>query len=104
MKTAPSTKQSNPSVKQAVIAFQRPQARQLEHGQYHTYKLRTTPAPPQQMLHCLSTSSLYLSLMMELQKSGSSSSADYRWCSRDKTLRRDPQAAQLLRPFSRAIR
>eukprot|EP00957_Ditylum_brightwellii_P079477 6044064-Ditylum_brightwellii.AAC.1 len=24
--------------------FQRPQARQLERGQYHTYKLHTTPA------------------------------------------------------------
>eukprot|EP00957_Ditylum_brightwellii_P075167 5711961-Ditylum_brightwellii.AAC.1 len=41
---APSTKQSSPDVKQAVIAFQRPPPRQLEHGQYHTYKLCTTPA------------------------------------------------------------
>eukprot|EP00957_Ditylum_brightwellii_P023577 1779586-Ditylum_brightwellii.AAC.1 len=44
MKTAPSSKQSNPNVKQGVIAFQQPPTRQLEHGQYHTYKLRTTPA------------------------------------------------------------
>eukprot|EP00957_Ditylum_brightwellii_P100432 7655313-Ditylum_brightwellii.AAC.1 len=39
----PTSMQSNPNVKKAVIAFQRPQTRQLECGQYHTYKLRTTP-------------------------------------------------------------
>eukprot|EP00957_Ditylum_brightwellii_P199089 15176161-Ditylum_brightwellii.AAC.1 len=44
MKTVPSTKQSNPNMKQAVIAFQQPPPSQLECGQYHTYKLRTTPA------------------------------------------------------------
>eukprot|EP00957_Ditylum_brightwellii_P077016 5853198-Ditylum_brightwellii.AAC.1 len=44
MKMVPSSKQSNPNVKQAVIAFQRPSPRQLELRQYHTYKLRTTPA------------------------------------------------------------
>eukprot|EP00957_Ditylum_brightwellii_P110918 8459833-Ditylum_brightwellii.AAC.1 len=44
MKTAPPSKQSNPGVKQVVIAFQQPQARQLEQGQYHMYKLHTTPA------------------------------------------------------------
>eukprot|EP00957_Ditylum_brightwellii_P176395 13432427-Ditylum_brightwellii.AAC.1 len=44
MKTAPPSKQSNPDVKQAVIAFQQPQPRQLKRGQYHTYKLHTTPA------------------------------------------------------------
>eukprot|EP00957_Ditylum_brightwellii_P196546 14975297-Ditylum_brightwellii.AAC.1 len=44
MKTAPSTKQSNPSVKQAVIALHQPPPRQLECRQCHTYKLRTTPA------------------------------------------------------------
>eukprot|EP00957_Ditylum_brightwellii_P054779 4151305-Ditylum_brightwellii.AAC.1 len=43
MKTAPSTKQSNPNVKQVVIAFQQPPPRQLKCRQYHTYKLRTTP-------------------------------------------------------------
>eukprot|EP00957_Ditylum_brightwellii_P125086 9534889-Ditylum_brightwellii.AAC.1 len=35
--------QSNPDVKQAVIAFQQPQARQLNRGQYYLYKLHTTP-------------------------------------------------------------
>eukprot|EP00957_Ditylum_brightwellii_P007397 560211-Ditylum_brightwellii.AAC.1 len=39
---------------------------------------------------------------MELQKSGSSSDTGYRQCSRDKTPRRDPQAMQLPRPFSKA--
>eukprot|EP00957_Ditylum_brightwellii_P197836 15071121-Ditylum_brightwellii.AAC.1 len=37
-----SKQQSNPNVKRAVIAFQRPPLRQLKHGQYHTYKLCTT--------------------------------------------------------------
>eukprot|EP00957_Ditylum_brightwellii_P137621 10491858-Ditylum_brightwellii.AAC.1 len=37
-----STKQSNPNMKQAVIAIQRPPPRQLGHRQYHTYKLCTT--------------------------------------------------------------
>jgi hypothetical protein len=44
MKTVPPSKQSNPNVKQAVIAFQQPQPRQLKCRQYHTYKLRITPA------------------------------------------------------------
>eukprot|EP00957_Ditylum_brightwellii_P070550 5360212-Ditylum_brightwellii.AAC.1 len=45
MKTAPSTKRtSNPDVKRAVIALTRPTMRTLERGQFHTYKLRTTPA------------------------------------------------------------
>eukprot|EP00957_Ditylum_brightwellii_P028991 2190513-Ditylum_brightwellii.AAC.1 len=39
----PSTKQSNPDVKQAATAFQRPPPRQLKDGQYHTYKVHTTP-------------------------------------------------------------
>eukprot|EP00957_Ditylum_brightwellii_P131427 10023802-Ditylum_brightwellii.AAC.1 len=43
MKTVPSTKQSIPIVKQAVIALQQPPPRQLKHGQYHTYKLHTIP-------------------------------------------------------------
>eukprot|EP00957_Ditylum_brightwellii_P102491 7811761-Ditylum_brightwellii.AAC.1 len=44
MRTVPtSTKQSNPDVKQAIIPFPRPAPRQLEQGQFHTYKLRTTP-------------------------------------------------------------
>eukprot|EP00957_Ditylum_brightwellii_P148914 11337840-Ditylum_brightwellii.AAC.1 len=45
MRTAPSTKQqSNPKLKQAVIVFTRPTPRQLEHGQFHMYRLCTTPA------------------------------------------------------------
>eukprot|EP00957_Ditylum_brightwellii_P123852 9441331-Ditylum_brightwellii.AAC.1 len=44
MKTAPTYKQSNPNVKRAVVVFQRPSPRRLKHGQYHTHKLRTTPA------------------------------------------------------------
>eukprot|EP00957_Ditylum_brightwellii_P088105 6711434-Ditylum_brightwellii.AAC.1 len=44
MRTVPTSKQqSNPNVKQAVIAFTRPTSRQLKHGQFHTYKLCTTP-------------------------------------------------------------
>eukprot|EP00957_Ditylum_brightwellii_P134460 10251120-Ditylum_brightwellii.AAC.1 len=38
-----STKQSNPNVKRTIILFPRPAFRQLERGQFHTYKLRTTP-------------------------------------------------------------
>eukprot|EP00957_Ditylum_brightwellii_P092706 7059242-Ditylum_brightwellii.AAC.1 len=45
MRTVPTTKQqSNPNVKQAVIAFTKPTPRQLKCGQFHTYKLRTTPS------------------------------------------------------------
>eukprot|EP00957_Ditylum_brightwellii_P113456 8650039-Ditylum_brightwellii.AAC.1 len=45
MRTVPtSTKQSNPDVKRAVIPFPRPAPKQLELGQFHAYKLRTTPA------------------------------------------------------------
>eukprot|EP00957_Ditylum_brightwellii_P142486 10855575-Ditylum_brightwellii.AAC.1 len=44
MKLVSTSTQSNPDVKRAVIAFQQPQARQLECGQYHTCKLSTTPA------------------------------------------------------------
>eukprot|EP00957_Ditylum_brightwellii_P132136 10073870-Ditylum_brightwellii.AAC.1 len=45
MRTAPTTKwNSNPDVKRAVIAFTRPTPRNLKLGQFHTYKLRTTPA------------------------------------------------------------
>eukprot|EP00957_Ditylum_brightwellii_P181408 13818543-Ditylum_brightwellii.AAC.1 len=44
MKTAPTApKSSNPDVKQAIIPFLRPDPRNLEKGQYHTYKLCTTP-------------------------------------------------------------
>eukprot|EP00957_Ditylum_brightwellii_P047707 3624428-Ditylum_brightwellii.AAC.1 len=45
MRMAPTTKRhSNPNVKRAVIAFTRPTPRNLEHGQFHMNKLRTTPA------------------------------------------------------------
>eukprot|EP00957_Ditylum_brightwellii_P174307 13270838-Ditylum_brightwellii.AAC.1 len=45
MKSASTSKQqSNPDVKRAVIAFQRPSPRQLQCSQFHTYKLRTTPS------------------------------------------------------------
>eukprot|EP00957_Ditylum_brightwellii_P038947 2943141-Ditylum_brightwellii.AAC.1 len=45
MRTAPtSTQQRNQDLKQAVIAFPRPTRRQLKRGQFHTYKLCTTPA------------------------------------------------------------
>eukprot|EP00957_Ditylum_brightwellii_P153635 11692006-Ditylum_brightwellii.AAC.1 len=47
MKTAPiASKSSNPDVKRAIIPFPRPDPRNLKKGQYHTYKLRTTPADP----------------------------------------------------------
>eukprot|EP00957_Ditylum_brightwellii_P033616 2548930-Ditylum_brightwellii.AAC.1 len=42
---APSMKRvANPDVKRAVIALTRPITRTLESSQYHTYRLRTTPA------------------------------------------------------------
>eukprot|EP00957_Ditylum_brightwellii_P021757 1641346-Ditylum_brightwellii.AAC.1 len=45
MRMAPTTKQqSNPNVKRVVIAFKRPTLRKLKCGQFHMYKLRTTPA------------------------------------------------------------
>eukprot|EP00957_Ditylum_brightwellii_P149226 11364028-Ditylum_brightwellii.AAC.1 len=37
-------KQSNSDVKWAIILFPRPTSRQLERGQFHTYKLCTIPA------------------------------------------------------------
>ena len=55
MRTAPtSTQQSNLDVKWAVIVFPRPAPRQLERGQFHTYKLRTTPADATSPLYKLS--------------------------------------------------
>eukprot|EP00957_Ditylum_brightwellii_P111825 8529388-Ditylum_brightwellii.AAC.1 len=45
MKTVPTKpRRSNPDVKQAVILFLRPAPKQLKGGQFHTYKLCTTPA------------------------------------------------------------
>eukprot|EP00957_Ditylum_brightwellii_P083897 6376107-Ditylum_brightwellii.AAC.1 len=44
MKTVPTaSKHSNPDVKRAIIPFPRLEPRNLERGQFHTYKLRTTP-------------------------------------------------------------
>eukprot|EP00957_Ditylum_brightwellii_P179543 13677479-Ditylum_brightwellii.AAC.1 len=37
-------KRSNPDVKQGIILFTRPEPRSLEKGQFHIYKLCTTPA------------------------------------------------------------
>eukprot|EP00957_Ditylum_brightwellii_P156205 11889628-Ditylum_brightwellii.AAC.1 len=55
MRTVPtSTKQSNLDVKGAVILFPRPAPRQLERGQFHTYKLRTTPADATSPIYKLS--------------------------------------------------
>eukprot|EP00957_Ditylum_brightwellii_P111004 8465712-Ditylum_brightwellii.AAC.1 len=56
MRMVPTAKQqSNPDVKQAVIAFTRPTPRQLEHGQFNTYKLCTTPADANSPTYELST-------------------------------------------------
>eukprot|EP00957_Ditylum_brightwellii_P010522 797427-Ditylum_brightwellii.AAC.1 len=49
-----STQPSNLDVKQAVIPFPRTAPRQLEHGQFHTYKLRTTPTNTTSPIHKLS--------------------------------------------------
>eukprot|EP00957_Ditylum_brightwellii_P047487 3606534-Ditylum_brightwellii.AAC.1 len=38
------TKCTNPDVKRVIILFPRPEPRNLESGQFHTYKLHTTPA------------------------------------------------------------
>eukprot|EP00957_Ditylum_brightwellii_P104425 7953699-Ditylum_brightwellii.AAC.1 len=51
---APISTWNNSDIKRAVIAFQQPQARQLERGQYHTFKLRTTPADPTSPIYKLS--------------------------------------------------
>eukprot|EP00957_Ditylum_brightwellii_P115279 8790537-Ditylum_brightwellii.AAC.1 len=50
------SKQSNPNVKQAVIPFPRPATRQLKRGQFHAYKLRTTPAGTTSPIYELSIS------------------------------------------------
>eukprot|EP00957_Ditylum_brightwellii_P167477 12749213-Ditylum_brightwellii.AAC.1 len=55
MRTVPtSTKQSNPDVKRVIILFPRPAPRQLERGQFHTYKLCTTPADATSPIYKLS--------------------------------------------------
>eukprot|EP00957_Ditylum_brightwellii_P064848 4919587-Ditylum_brightwellii.AAC.1 len=48
------TRQSNPDVKRAVIFFPRPAPKQLERGQFHAYKLHTTPADATSSLYKLS--------------------------------------------------
>eukprot|EP00957_Ditylum_brightwellii_P089712 6832628-Ditylum_brightwellii.AAC.1 len=55
MRTVPTKpKQSNPDVKQAVILFPRPAPKQLKCGQFHAYKLRTTPADAASPIYKLS--------------------------------------------------
>ena len=44
MKLAPITTRKTIDAKRAIIPFDRPPIKALERGQYHTYKLRTTPA------------------------------------------------------------
>eukprot|EP00957_Ditylum_brightwellii_P046812 3553421-Ditylum_brightwellii.AAC.1 len=44
MKTVPTAnKHSNPDMKRGIILFLRLEPRNLERGQFQTYKLRTTP-------------------------------------------------------------
>eukprot|EP00957_Ditylum_brightwellii_P131003 9992977-Ditylum_brightwellii.AAC.1 len=55
MKTVPTAnKHSNPDVKRAIILFPRPELRNIERGQFHTYKLRTTPADATYAIYKLS--------------------------------------------------
>eukprot|EP00957_Ditylum_brightwellii_P128054 9766191-Ditylum_brightwellii.AAC.1 len=55
MRTVPtSIKQSNPDVKRAVILFPRPAPKHLERGQFHAYKLCTTPADTTSPIYKLS--------------------------------------------------
>eukprot|EP00957_Ditylum_brightwellii_P027532 2081509-Ditylum_brightwellii.AAC.1 len=82
MRTAPTTKQnSNPDVKQAVIAFTRPTPRNLKRGQFHTYKLCTTPADTNSPTYELSVPFF----MKDCPKSGSSSGMGYKQCSKART-------------------
>eukprot|EP00957_Ditylum_brightwellii_P146143 11126872-Ditylum_brightwellii.AAC.1 len=54
MRTVQTTsRQSNPDMKQAIILFPRSAPRQLKHGQFHAYKLCTTPADPTTPLYKL---------------------------------------------------
>eukprot|EP00957_Ditylum_brightwellii_P123216 9395198-Ditylum_brightwellii.AAC.1 len=60
MRTVPtSTQQSNPDVKRTVIPFPRPSPRQLERGQFHAYKLRTTPTDVTSPIYKLSIPFFY---------------------------------------------
>eukprot|EP00957_Ditylum_brightwellii_P063616 4828832-Ditylum_brightwellii.AAC.1 len=49
-----STKQRNPDKKQVIIPLPRPVPRQLEQGQFHTYKLSTTPTDATSPIYKLS--------------------------------------------------
>eukprot|EP00957_Ditylum_brightwellii_P055379 4197130-Ditylum_brightwellii.AAC.1 len=48
------TKRSNLDVERAINPFLRPAPRQLEHGQFHAYKLRTNSADLTSLLYVLS--------------------------------------------------
>eukprot|EP00957_Ditylum_brightwellii_P083314 6334751-Ditylum_brightwellii.AAC.1 len=55
MRTVPTKpRRSNPEVKWSVILFPRPAPKQLTRGQFHAYKLRTTPADATSPLYKLS--------------------------------------------------
>eukprot|EP00957_Ditylum_brightwellii_P091575 6972755-Ditylum_brightwellii.AAC.1 len=55
MRTVPTKpRQGNKDVKRSIILFQRPAPKPLERGQFHTYKLRTTPADATSPLYKLS--------------------------------------------------
>eukprot|EP00957_Ditylum_brightwellii_P160253 12200575-Ditylum_brightwellii.AAC.1 len=55
MRTVPTKpRKSNPDVKRLIIPFQRPAPKHLECGQFHAYKLCTTPADATSSLYKLS--------------------------------------------------
>ena len=55
MKTVPTAnKRTNPDVKRAIILFPRLEPRNLEKGQFHTYKLRTIPMDATSLVYELS--------------------------------------------------
>eukprot|EP00957_Ditylum_brightwellii_P185777 14143903-Ditylum_brightwellii.AAC.1 len=55
MRTVPTKPgRGNKDVKRSIIPFQRPAPKPLERGQFHTYKLRTTPADATSSLYKLS--------------------------------------------------
>eukprot|EP00957_Ditylum_brightwellii_P013740 1035976-Ditylum_brightwellii.AAC.1 len=49
----------NKDMKRSIILFQRPAPKRLERGQFHTYKLRTTPADATFPLYKLSVPFFY---------------------------------------------
>eukprot|EP00957_Ditylum_brightwellii_P015552 1172799-Ditylum_brightwellii.AAC.1 len=55
MRTVPTKpRQGNKDVKRSIILFQRPTPKLLKRGQFHTYKLCTTPADATSPLYELS--------------------------------------------------